>query len=138
MDNTQLIILSSIALPFIASALNLMRPTPRVTTDVVKLSACSTNYSQPLLVSKKCARDSLRIMTPERNITRLLKPSERINCAKQWREKTKKLKLTQLVLLLNLATADLNSKTLKRLMPPGLKDSWSGRELRRNYTRNTL
>ena len=122
----------------LASALNLMRPTPRVTTDVVKPNACSTNYSLPLLVSKRCARDSLRMPTPERNITQLLKPSEKINCAKLWREKTKKLKLTLLISLLNLATVDLNSKTLKRSMRLGLKDSWSGKEMRRNYTRNTL
>jgi hypothetical protein len=77
------------------NASNWMRQMLKVTTDVVKPSACSTNYSLPLQVSKKYARNSLRMWTPERNITQLLKPSAKINCAKPWKGKTKRLKLTQ-------------------------------------------
>jgi isoleucyl-tRNA synthetase len=98
-----------------ANVLNWMRLMLKVTTDVVKPSACSTNYSQPLQVSRRCVRDSPRMWMRERNITQLLKLSEKINCAKQWREKIKKLKLTLRIFMLNLAIVDLSLKTLRRL-----------------------
>ena len=65
---------------------------PRVTTDVVKLNACLANCSRLLLVLRKFAKSSHRMWMLERSITQLLSNLEKTNYARQWREKTSKLR----------------------------------------------